>query len=161
MKRAVGPRLMAMSQSLSLVIVHFVFSTKDRRPFLDADTRPKLHAYLATVARNAGCEAYRVGGVADHVHLAIRLSRTITVAKLVEELKTSSSKWVKTQSPTLDAFSWQRGYGCFSVGPSDLDSLIAYIDGQEEHHQTRTFQDEYRMFLKKYGVEYDEAYVWD
>jgi REP element-mobilizing transposase RayT len=150
-----------MPQSLSIVIVHVIFSAKDRRPFLDPETRPKLHAYLATVARNVDCEAYRVGGVADHVHLAIRLSRTMTIARLVETLKTSSSKWLKTQSPALAAFSWQRGYGCFSVGPSDLDALKAYIDTQEEHHKTRTFQEEFRMFLKKYGVEYDEAYVWD
>ena len=150
-----------MPQSLSLVIVHVIFSTKERIPFLDSETRPKLHAYLATVARNADCEAYRVGGAADHVHLAIRLSRTITIAKLVETLKTASSKWLKAQSPDLAAFSWQRGYGCFSVGPSDVDALLAYIDDQENHHRTRTFQDEFRVFLKKYGVEYDEAYVWD
>ena len=150
-----------MPQSLSLVIIHVIFSTKDRHPFLKPDSRPKLHAYLATVARNIGCEAYRVGGVADHVHLAIRLSRTVTIADLVQELKTSSSQWVKTQSPGLAAFAWQRGYGCFSVGPSDLDRLRAYIDDQENHHETRTFQEEFRMFLKKYGVEYDEAYVWD
>ena len=150
-----------MPQSLSLVIIHVIFSTKDRHPFLKPDSRPKLHAYLATVARNIGCEAYRVGGVADHVHLAIRLSRTVTIADLVQELNTSSSKWVKTQSPGLAAFAWQRGYGCFSVGPSDLDRLRAYIDDQENHHETRTFQEEFRMFLKKYGVEYDEAYVWD
>ena len=150
-----------MPQSLSLVIIHVIFSTKERRPFLVPDTRPKIHAYLATVARNADCEAYRVGGVADHVHLAIRLSRSITIAKLVETLKTASSKWLKTESPALSAFSWQRGYGCFSVGPSDLEALKDYIDSQEEHHKTRTFQDEFRMFLKKYGVECDEAYVWD
>ena len=150
-----------MPQSLSLVIVHVIFSTKDRHPVISPDTRPKLHAYLATVARNIGCEAYRVGGVADHVHLAIRLSRTVTIADLVQDLKTASSKWVKTQSPDLSAFSWQRGYGCFSVGPSDLEPLRTYIDDQEKHHETRTFQDEFRMFLKKYGVEYDEAYVWD
>jgi putative transposase len=150
-----------MPQSLSLLIVHLIFSTKERRPVLDADTCPKLHAYLATVARNADCEAYRVGSVADHAHLAIRLSRTIAIAKLVEELKTSSSKWLKTQSSGLTAFLWQRGYGCFSVGPSDLDSLRAYIDNQQAHHKTRTFQDEYRMFLRKYGLAYDEAYVWD
>ena len=150
-----------MPQSLSLVIIHVIFSTKERRPFFDPDTRPKFHGYLATVARNAGCEAYRVGGVADHVHLAIRLSRTITIADLVETLKTASSKWVKTLSADLSSISWQRGYGCFSVGPSDLDALRAYIDDQENHHQTRTFQDELRMFLKKYGVEYDEAYVGD
>jgi REP element-mobilizing transposase RayT len=150
-----------MPQSLSLVVIHVIFSTKDRHPHLEEPVRPRLHAYLATVARNAGCEAYRVGGVMDHVHLALRLSRTITIANLVEELKTSSSKWLKTQSPDPAGFAWQRGYGCFSVGPSDLDSLCAYIDGQEEHHRKRTFQEEFRMFLAKYKVEYDEAYVWD
>jgi REP element-mobilizing transposase RayT len=150
-----------MPQSLSLVIIHVIFSTKDRRPLLDGGIRPKLHAYLATVARNLDCEAYRVGGVADHVHLAIRLSRTVTIAALVESLKTSSSKWLKKQSHELMAFSWQSGYGCFSIGPTDLDALRAYIDDQENHHRTRTFQEEFRMFLKKYGVEYDEAYVWD
>src|SRR5256885_16353418 len=109
-----------MPQSLSLVILHVIFSTKEREPLLEAEVKPKLHAYLATVARNAGCEAHRVGGVADHVHLAIRLSRTITIAELVEKLKTTSSKWLKGQSASLGAFAWQRGYGCFSVGPSDL-----------------------------------------
>ena len=150
-----------MPQSLSLVIVHVIFSTKDRHPFLDTDTRPKLHAYLATVARNAGCECYRVGGVVDHVHLAIRLSRTLTIASLVEQLKTSSSKWVKTQSTELARFAWQRGYGCFSVGPTDVDALTAYIEDQENHHRTRTFQEEFRRFLKKHAVDYNEAYVWD
>jgi REP element-mobilizing transposase RayT len=150
-----------MPQSLSLVVIHVMFSTKDRRPLLNIDMRPKLHAYLATVAREAGCECYRVGGVADHIHLAIRLSRTLTIADLVENLKTSSSKWLKTQAPSLAAFSWQRGYGCFSVGPTDLNALCAYIDSQEDHHRTRSFQDEFRIFLKKYGVQYNEAYIWD
>jgi REP element-mobilizing transposase RayT len=150
-----------MPQSLSYLLTHIVFSTKDRAPALDATVRPALHAYLATVARNADCECFRVGGVADHVHLAVRLSRTITMAQLIEELKTSSSKWLKTQSPALAAFAWQRGYGAFSVGPSDLNALLHYIDNQEEHHKTRSFQDEYRAFLMKYGIEYDERYVWD
>jgi putative transposase len=150
-----------MPQSLSYLLTHIVFSTKDRTPVLDATVRPALHAYLATVARNVDCECFRVGGVADHVHLAVRLSRTIAMAQLIEELKTSSSKWIKTQSPALSSFAWQRGYGAFSVGPSDLDALLHYIDTQEEHHRTRTFQDEYRAFLKKYRIEYDERYVWD
>ncbi len=150
-----------MPQSLSFLLIHVIFSTKDRAPLLSSAIRPLLHAYLATVARNADCECYRVGGVADHVHLAIRQSRTITVAKLVEELKTSSSKWLKTQSPDLTGFSWQRGYGAFSVGPANLDDLRLYIDNQAEHHRTRTFQEEYRNFLTKYGIEYDERYVWD
>ena len=150
-----------MPQSLSFLLIHVVFSTKDRAPDLDPAIRPALYAYLATVARNAGCECYRVGGVADHVHLAIRFSRTLTTAKLVEELKTASSKWLKTQSPALAAFGWQRGYGAFSVSASDLEALRQYIDNQEEHHRKRTFQEEYRAFLAKYGIEYDERYVWD
>ena len=150
-----------MPQSLSLVIIHVIFSTKERQPFLDPASRAATHAYLATVARNAGCECYRAGGMADHVHLAIRLSRTITIADLVEKLKKSSSKWIKTQPPGHKAFAWQRGYGCFSIGPRDLDALRAYIDEQAVHHAKRTFQDEFRMFLDKYGVDYNEAYVWD
>jgi putative transposase len=150
-----------MPQSLANVILHLVFSTKERFACLGPSIRPALHAYLATVARNVGCECPRVGGVADHVHLAVCLSRTITIAALVEELKTSSSKWLKTQLPGLGGFAWQRGYGAFSVGPDDVDALLAYIDNQEEHHRTKTFQDEYRTFLKKHGVAYDERYVWD
>ena len=150
-----------MPQSLSYLLVHIVFSTKDRAPILDASIRPDLYAYLATVARNDGCECYCVGGISDHVHLVIRLSRTLTIAHLIEELKTSSSKWLKTQSPALSQFSWQRGYGAFSVGPSDLEALRTYINDQEEHHRKRTFQEEYRAFLQKYGVDYDERYVWD
>lgn len=150
-----------MPQSLSLVAIHIIFSTKDRHPYFVPDLQPKLFAYLATVARNAGCVCYRVGGMADHVHLAVRLSRSLTIGDLVENLKTSSSKWVKTQAHDLLLFSWQRGYGCFSIGPTDLDSLYAYIDKQEEHHRTRTFQEELRMFLKKYEIEHNEEYVWD
>lgn len=150
-----------MPQSLANVVVHVVFSTKDRHPLIDPAIRAPLHAYLATVARNTGCECFRIGGVADHVHLAVGLSRTTTIAELVEETKMSSSKWLKTQSPRLAAFSWQRGYGAFSVGPVDLDALCRYIDGQEEHHKMRSFQEEYRAFLKKYGVAFDERYVWD
>ncbi len=150
-----------MPQSLDKVLLHLVFSTKDRFPCLGASVRPALHAYLATVSRNTGCECPRGGGVADHVHLAIQFPRTMTIAALVEELKTASSKWLKTQAPELSGFAWQRGYGVFSVGPSDLDALLAYIDRQEEHHRTRTFQDEYRAFLAKYAVAYDERYAWD
>jgi putative transposase len=150
-----------MPQSLGLLLIHVVFSTKDRFPCLGPSVLPSLHGYLATMARNQGHECYRVGGVADHVHLAVRLSRTVTVAGLVEEIKTSSSKWLKTKSPDLAKFAWQRGYGAFSVGPADLNALVAYIDRQEEHHRTRSFQEEYRAFLTKYGIQFDERYVWD
>jgi REP element-mobilizing transposase RayT len=150
-----------MPQSLSFVLVHIVFSTKDRKPCLEKSIRPKLYAYLAEVARNCGCECYRVGAVDDHVHLAMRLDRTITIAKLVEELKTSSSRSLKHDIAHIDGFAWQRGYGAFSVSPRDRLVLVSYIDNQEEHHRTRSYQDEYRAFFEKYGIEDDERYVWD
>jgi putative transposase len=150
-----------MPQSLSYLLVHVIFSTKDRSPLLNSDIRSELYPYMATVVRNAGCECYRIGGVEDHVHLAIRLSRTLAVSDLLTELKTSSNRWIKSTSPQLATFSWQRGFGAFSVGPSDLEALLRYIDGQEEHHKKTSFQDEFRAFLKKYGVEFDERYVWD
>jgi len=150
-----------MPQSLSNILIHLIWSTNERHPWLTPGIREKAHAYLAGAVRQCDCEAYRVGGVADHVHFAVRLSRTLSPADLVKEVKTSSSKWLKTQSPALAIFAWQRGYGAFSVRPTDLDALLHYIDTQEEHHRKRTFQDEYRAFLKKYGIEYDERYVWD
>jgi putative transposase len=147
----------ALPLSLSFVLVHVVFSTKERAPFIGENVRPALHAYLATIARNADCECYRVGGVADHVHLAIRLDRTKNIAEMVAALKASSSKWMKTQG--VAKFAWQRGYGAFSVGPADREALIQYIDAQERHHQKRNFQEEMRAFLRKYGVEFDERYL--
>jgi putative transposase len=150
-----------MPQSLACVLIHLVFSTKQRAPFLTKSLRPGVHAYLATVARNAGCECFRVGGTEDHVHLAIRLRRTISVAHLVEELKTSSSKWVKTQSPELAGFSWQRGYGVFSIAYEGLEELLSYIDNQVERHRLSSFQVEYLSMLGANGVEYDERYVWE
>jgi putative transposase len=150
-----------MPQSLSQVIIHIVFSTKDRHPWLDADIRPRMHAYLATVCRDCGCEAYRVGGVADHVHLAVRLGRTIIQSDLLEKIKKTSSAWIKTQGPQYSTFHWQGGYGDFSIGYSQLDDLLRYIEGQEQHHKTKTFQEEYREMLRKYNVSYDERYLWD
>jgi REP element-mobilizing transposase RayT len=151
-----------MPQSLSYLLIHIIFSTKDRTPYLqDRESRARLHAYLATIVRDDECECFCAGGVADHVHLAIRLSRTITVAKLVEHLKTSSSRWVKEEGLASQAFAWQRGYAAFSVGPSDLPALRTYIGSQEEYHRKHSFQDELRAFLEKYKVDFDEKYVWD
>jgi putative transposase len=144
-----------------MVIVHIVFSTKDRFTCLNPAIRQDLHAYLSTVARNSNCVAYRVGGTGDHIHFALRLARTIAVADLVEELKTSSSRWLKMQRPGLRRFSWQRGYGAFSISQNELDDLVAYINEQQEHHRVKTFQEEYLTLLKKHGVQYDERYLWD
>ncbi|MDP0491481.1 MAG: IS200/IS605 family transposase [Verrucomicrobiota bacterium JB023] len=151
-----------MPQSLSNILVHVIFSTKDRYPFLEStELRKKTHAFLAGAVRQCNCEAYRVGGVSDHVHLAIRLSRTLTIADLVKELKTSSNKWLKTQSPAFETFSWQQGYGAFSIGMSQKETLLHYIDNQEKHHRSQTFQEEYRSLLNKYAIPFDERYLWD
>ena len=150
-----------MPQSLSHLLVHLVFSTKDRSPFIGESVRKELHAFLAGTVRTAGCECLCIGGTADHVHCAVDLARTISVAQLIEDIKTSSSAWVKRQSAPLAKFAWQRGYGAFSVGASGYGKLARYIAMQEEHHKTVSFQDELRAVLKKYNKKYDERYVWD
>ena len=150
-----------MPQSLSRVLVHLVFSTKNREPLLTPEVRAELFPYLSVVLNNDGCPSLRVGGVADHVHLLFGLSRTRTIAEVVENVKTSSSKWVKTRDPALAHFHWQAGYGAFSVSPSDSAEVVAYIEGQEEHHSGTTFQDEFRDHLRRDGVDWDERYVWD
>ena len=150
-----------MPQSLSQVILHVVFSTKDRRPWLDPAIRPRMHAHLATLCRDCDCPAYRVGGAADHVHIATRLARTLSQAGLLEKIKKTSSAWIKAQGEQYGSFFWQGGYGDFSIGWSQLEELVGYIDRQEQHHRTQTFQEEYRNLLQKYRVEFDERYVWD
>jgi REP element-mobilizing transposase RayT len=148
-------------QSLSYVLVHLVFSTKDRRPFLKDAIRTEMHAYLASVLNGSESTCVRVGGVADHVHIALFLARTETVSRVVERLKVSSSKWIKTKGPEFTKFGWQRGYAAFSVGLSDRAALVRYIDGQPAHHKRRDFQAEMRAMFGKYGVAFDEDFVWD
>jgi len=150
-----------MAQSLCNVLVHVIFSTRSRIHYIKPAIRKDLHAYLAGIVRTMKCECYRVGGVEDHVHLAVRLHSTVTVAQLIEKLKSNSSKWAKDKGPGLELFSWQNGYGAFSISPHYKDQLVSYIENQEEHHQAVTFQEEFRGFLRKYNVPYDEKYVWD
>jgi putative transposase len=120
-----------------------------------------MHAYLATVCRDCDCQAYRVGGAADHVHIAARLARNVSQAELLEKIKKTSSAWIKHQGKQYGGFFWQGGYGDFSIGWSQLEELVRYIDHQEQHHRTQTFQEEYRNLRNKYHVEFDEKYVWD
>ena len=151
-----------MSQSLSKMWSHLIFSTKDRYPFLsNRNIREETHKYLAGILRKHDCPTLVVGGVADHVHILCRFGRTISVADLVQEVKRESSKWVKTKGDLLRDFHWQNGYGAFSLSPSHIEALKEYIRNQEEHHRQETFQDEFRRLLRKYGIEYDERYVWD
>ncbi len=120
-----------------------------------------MHAYLATVLRTHDCETLLVDGAKDYVHLLFALSRNYSISQIVKEIKRTSSSWVKEVSPPTQRFHWQNGYGAFSVSPSNLDEVVQYIEKQEQHHRRITFQDEYRAFLKKYDVEYDERYGWD
>jgi putative transposase len=151
-----------MAQSLSRIWTHLIFSTKDRFPFLtDEQTRRDMHAYLATVLRSHDCQTLLVDGAKDHVHALFALSRKYSISTIVKEVKRTSSSWIKDISRTHRKFHWQNGYGAFSVSQSHLDQVRSYIERQEQHHRRVTFEDEYRAFLKKYEVEYDERYVWD
>lgn len=150
-----------MPQSLTRLYAHLVFSTKNREPLLDDEIRPRVHAYLATIVRSCDSPWVVVGGVADHVHLLFDMGKHHAPVAFAEKIKRESSKFVKTLGARYKKFYWQRGYGMFSVGPAHRDEAEAYVRNQEEHHRTRSFQDEFRMMLKRYGVEFDEQYVWD
>lgn len=149
-----------MPQSLSSVVVHLVFSTKNREPFIFKDIRPQLHRYMVGILNHLKCPSIQTGGVDDHVHILFALHRTTTIAEIVEEVKKSSSKWMKAEGGVKE-FSWQSGYGAFSIGESQVETVVRYIQNQEEHHRKITFQEEYRKFLVKYKIPYDEKYVWD
>jgi len=151
-----------LAQSLSKVIIHFIYSTKSRKPYLsDSSIRNEMFRYLSSIVKNHDSPPLVVGGVADHVHILCSFSRNHTIADVVRELKRSSSKWIKTKGIDFSDFHWQSGYGAFSVSQSNVDKAIRYIEKQEEHHKKESFQEEYRRFLKKYQVDYDEQYVWD
>jgi len=150
-----------MPQSLSSIFVHIIFSTKCRKPFIHSTMIHNLHKYMVGIAREHNAYVHEIGGVEDHVHLLVSLPRTISLCKLVEEIKKGSSRWMKTQGKDWSRFAWQNGYGAFSIGRSSYENLRRYIQNQQEHHKKISFQDEYRAFLRKYGVEFDERYVWD
>jgi REP element-mobilizing transposase RayT len=123
--------------------------------------REEVHRYLGGILTQLDCQPLIIGGVEDHVHVLFAQSRTITVADIVKELKRGSSVWLKSNRPDLSNFSWQGGYGVFSIGQSQVDDVHAYIAGQEEHHRKISFQDEYRRLLQRYEIAFDERYVWD
>ena len=150
-----------MGQSLVQNYIHIVFSTKYRQPLIKPDVESELHAYLGGICNQLECQTIKVGGYTDHIHILCKLSKKIALMKLVEEVKSHSSKWVKTKGEDYSHFYWQNGYGAFSVSPSQVETVIAYIANQHQHHSKKNFQDEYQAILKKYQVEFDEKYVWD
>ena len=150
-----------MPQSLSSILIHLIFSTKNREQFITPEIEAELYAYMASIFKALKSPALIINGASDHVHSLFALSRVLTVAELVEEVKTESSKWIKHKGREFQNFYWQNGYGAFSIGQSQVPTVKRYIGRQKQHHRRVTFQDEYRKFLKAYEMEYDERYVWD
>jgi REP element-mobilizing transposase RayT len=148
-----------MPQSLANILIHVIWSVKERRPLIADNVRAGLHGYMAGIFKNLESPALIINSVADHVHVLCQLSKNLAACKLVEEVKKSSSKWMK-QHGVLD-FAWQNGYGVFSVSQSNVDAVREYIEGQAERHRKRDFKDEFREFCKRYNMALDERYVWD
>ena len=150
-----------MGQSLVKNYIHLVFSTKYREHTITESIEDELYSYLGGICKKLDCQPIKVGGFTNHIHILCMLSKKIALMKLVEEVKSHSSKWIKTKGEDFLNFYWQDGYGAFSVNPSEIEVVINYISNQKEHHQKKNFEEEYCAFLKKYNVIYDENYVWD
>ncbi|MFO7977681.1 MAG: IS200/IS605 family transposase [Bacteroidales bacterium] len=150
-----------MPQSLVRNYMHIVFSTKHRQAFITPDVEDEIFCYLGGTCRELFCRPILVGGHYDHVHILCLLSQKIALMKLIEKVKAHSSGWIKTKGEDLDGFYWQNGYGAFSVGSKEVEAVMNYIANQKSHHEKITYQDEYRAFMKRYQMEYDERYVWE
>lgn len=152
-----------MPQSLAKVVIHIVFSTKDRRPFIrEPGLRQELNAYMAAILKdNVDLPALLINRVEDHIHALVNLSRKFAIMDVIQEMKTETSKWLKTKSRDTADFAWQSGYGTFSVSESNTEQVEEYITNQEEYHKKVTFQDKFRALCKRHNVELDERYVWD
>jgi putative transposase len=150
-----------MPQSFSSLHSHIIFSTKHRERWIDPEMKPRLFAYLGGIVKDKGCVLSAAGGMPDHVHLLVSLSREVSVADLLRVVKANSSRWIHETYPQMGAFAWQEGYGVFSVSYSNIDNVKNYLANQEEHHRHRTFQEEFTAFLEKHHIPYDECYVFD
>lgn len=150
-----------MGQSLVQNYVHIIFSTKYRQNFITPAIEPELHSYIAEICKRMHSPALLVGGYTDHIHILCRLSQKIALMDLMEELKSHSSKWIKTRGKEFESFYWQRGYGAFSISSKEVSLLKEHIADQHTYHESKTYQAEYRAFLSRYNVDYDERYVWD
>jgi putative transposase len=141
--------------------MHIVYSTKHRSKVLLPEVQSDLFAYTGGIYNNLECQPIKIGGYFDHIHILCLLSKKITLINFLQEIKASSSKWIKTQGKSFSGFHWQDGYGAFSVSPNQVQIVSNYISNQSEHHKKVIFEDEYRAFLKEYNIEYDERYLWD
>ena len=150
-----------MPQSFVSLHFHIVFSTKNRKPFITDDLQARLHEYLGGIVRADAGRLLAAGGMPDHIHLLISLSKQIALADAVRTIKSNSSKWIHETFPTQVDFAWQAGYGAFAVSFSNLDAVKRYIANQAEHHRKRTFREEFVALLERHEIEFDERYLWN
>lgn len=150
-----------MAQSLADITIHIVFSTKERKPWIGVQYEQEIHAYICGICRNLECPVITINGVEDHIHLLLSLGRTITLSKLINEIKSNSSRWIRAKDRKLSEFSWQSGYGAFSVSRPQISGAVKYIEKQKEHHKTQTYKDELLTMLKMSRMQYDEKFLWD
>jgi REP element-mobilizing transposase RayT len=143
------------------LLVHFVWSTAGREPWIGQDWSGDLYGYIGGIAKNKNARLICAGGTHDHIHLYASLPSTITIADFVSAVKSNSSRWVHESFPKQRAFAWQEGYGAFSVSKSEEMKVIGYVRDQQQHHRKRSFKEEYLEFLARYEVDYDERYLWD
>ena len=149
-----------MGQSLVKNYVHFVFSTKNLMPLIQPQFEIEIYKYMSGICRNISSPSLQIGGHLNHVHILCFLSKKISVSEFCKKLKASSSKWIKTLDPSLSNFYWQDGYGAFSVSPSHVNNLVEYISNQHQHHQKKSFKEEYVALLQKYNLDYKSEYLW-
>lgn len=150
-----------MPQSLAQVLTHIVFGTKNHKELIDDTIEQGLHQYIGGICRELRSPAIKIGGYYDHIHILCSLSRKIAIMDLLEEIKKSSSRWIKTKGTQYSNFYWQDGYAIFSVAPRDENAVVRYIERQKKHHQNQSFRDECRMLFRRANIEWDERYVWD
>lgn len=151
-----------MPHSFVSALFHCVWSTKERRPVISSEMQERLWPFIGGIARENGFKTLAVGGVEDHMHALISLPSTMSISKAIQLMKGGSSKWMNDTFFAVNrAFSWQEGYGAFSIGVSQVDATVNYIGRQAEHHRRRTFQEELLAILKKHQIEYDPRYIWD
>ncbi|MHB9134373.1 MAG: IS200/IS605 family transposase [Armatimonadota bacterium] len=150
-----------MSHTYSNLLIHLIFATKNRRPLINDSFKNRLYGYMTGIINNEFGTLIRINGMPDHTHVVMAQKPTVAIADLVRVLKSRSSGWVHDTFPYEQYFAWQPGYGAFSVDESRLEELIKYVENQEAHHHTVTFQEEYLRFLQEYHVEYDERYLWE
>ena len=150
-----------MPHTFTNLLVHSIFSTKERSPVINSDLKPRLFGYMGGIIRESKGTLIAANGPADHVHLLMLMPQDTALSDLMRVVKANSSRWVHQEWPGLRAFAWQVGYGAFSVSQSNTETVKQYIAEQEEHHRRVSFQEEFVAFLKRHGISYDERFIWE